>query len=447
MNYFWTSPLEETVKSSERYVRIQRRRDHVSDWLSCYVEAAPTSSNQGTTEVPFQRWFKFKEAYSPKFVTDTLGSLSYAVDRCLDPFGGSGTTALTCRMLGIKSVTTEVNPFLADLIRVKLTPIDGDIFESKVNNLLSTYRVSKLDRKLPTGHPPTLTEPGVNGRYIFPLDVFGAIKAILRYTRDWPNEEARLVRVLLGSVLILNSNVSVNGKGRRYRKNWETKEKSRSDFIDSFRNTVSIAAKDLRDFSNVPVGDHRVIIGDTRQQLNRVRSADLAIFSPPYPNSFDYTDVYNVELWMLGYLNESEDNRNLRQSTLRSHVQTKWARNPNCLAVSSELKNVVRKLQNSRELLWDRNIPSMVQFYFDDLLSVFRHLQRILPIGHHAVVAIGDSQYANILIDISKILPEVATAAGFVIESQGEIRSMRSSSQHGGKFELSEHCMVFKRVK
>ena len=33
---------------------------------------------------------------------------------------------------------------------------------------------------------------------------------------------------------------------------------------------------------------------------------DLAVFSPPYPNSFDYTDVYNVELWAMGYLRNSD---------------------------------------------------------------------------------------------------------------------------------------------
>jgi len=51
---------------------------------------------------------------SPRFRTP--------VNRVLDPFGGSGTTALTCGFLGIDSISLEVNPFLADLIAAKLTP-------------------------------------------------------------------------------------------------------------------------------------------------------------------------------------------------------------------------------------------------------------------------------------------------------------------------------------
>ncbi|MEW3673849.1 hypothetical protein QOZ77_32065, partial [Pseudomonas aeruginosa] len=86
--------------------------------------------------------------------------------------------------------------------------------------------------------------------------------------------------------------------------------------------------------------------------------ADLAVFSPPYPNSFDYTDVYNVELWVLGYLNDSADNRSLRQSTLASHVQIQRNYAPRPLG-SATLDDVSKKLHASRELLWSRWIPNM----------------------------------------------------------------------------------------
>jgi len=171
----------------------------------------------------------------------------------------------------------------------------------------------------------------------------------------------------------------------------------------------------------------------------------MAIFSPPYPNSFDYTDVYNVELWMLGYLNSKGDNRQLRQATLRSHVQTKWNADTESPLKSDRVDQIVKQLKKNRDQLWDQNIPAMVRMYFEDLFVIFCHLQRILPIGHHAIVAIGDSQYAGVLIDVSDVLPEVASQAGFAVSSIGEIRSMRASSQHGGKFDLSEHCIVFER--
>src|SRR5438552_2080165 len=89
-------------------------------WLAGADESAPFSSNQPALQVPFQRWFKFKEAFSPHFIVECIRGMERFPETCLDPFGGSGTTALTCQLMGVRPTTIEVNPFLADLITSKL---------------------------------------------------------------------------------------------------------------------------------------------------------------------------------------------------------------------------------------------------------------------------------------------------------------------------------------
>jgi hypothetical protein len=158
MTEFWESSLAETVANSERLTTSPRRSRDIAEWLGLYAETAPTSSNQGTANLPFQRWFHFKEAFSPKFVADTLGSLPYKVDICLDPFGGSGTTAMTCRMLGVGSASIEVNPFLADLIDAKLSPIAPADFCAGYERLISNLKITKADRAAIPGMPLTLKE-------------------------------------------------------------------------------------------------------------------------------------------------------------------------------------------------------------------------------------------------------------------------------------------------
>lgn len=135
MTEFWRTPLAETVRNSKRLADRRVQPNDIGNWLESYAETAPTSSNQGTTNIPFQRWFHFKEAFSPKFVADTLSALPYPVHRCLDPFVGSGTTAVTCRMLGISSDVIEVNPFLADLIKAKLCPVRAVSFSFISGNI------------------------------------------------------------------------------------------------------------------------------------------------------------------------------------------------------------------------------------------------------------------------------------------------------------------------
>lgn len=445
MTEFWHTPLAETVRNSQRLALSCLSLSDVGNWLENYAEAAPTSSNQGAANIPFQRWFHFKEAFSPKFVADTLSALPYKVDRCLDPFGGSGTTAVTCRMLGISSTVIEVNPFLADLIEAKLTHVPAANFSASYDRLLSGLEVKPSDSLPIEGMPPTMVEPGLKGRFVFAADVYATVRAIVRATEALPPDEARLLKVLLGSVLVPNSNVTINGKGRRYRRNWETRQRSAADLIANLDDAIDIATADLTLYSGLCRSRHVVLCGDARSTLTRIEKADVAIFSPPYPNSFDYTDVYNLELWMLGYLKSSPDNRKLRHQTLRSHVQMKWLQ-AQSVATSEALEETLNALRRARSDLWNPHIPEMIGYYFDDLVMIFAQIKRILPPGHHVVIAIGDSQYGGIHVDVASILVQCVRSLGFCLTESGAIRSMRNSSQHGGEFELSEHCLVFERV-
>jgi hypothetical protein len=87
----------------------------------------------------------------------------------------------------------------------------------------------------------------------------------------------------------------------------------------------------------------------------------------------------------------------------------------------------------------------MVASYFEDMHGILTELSRILPRGRHAVIAIGDSQYAGVLVNVAKILKEMLSSVGFRLTKSEAIRSMRSSSQHGGAFDLREHCLVLQR--
>ena len=348
-------------------------------------------------------------------------------------------------MLGVDSVSIELNPFLADLARAKVTPLSPSAVLKDCRTLISRTKILKGDYKPPSGAPSTLVEPGDSKRYIFSREAFAAARALVRESRKLPEGHARLARILLGSVLVENSNIVVNGKGRRYRKNFMDRRRDARNIFESFESAVEAATADLSSFSNARRTRHIVHNADARVQLRRLRKVDAAIFSPPYPNSFDYTDVYNLELWMLGYFNAPIDNRRLRAQTLRSHVQYKWdQRGFECQSI--RLQETVHALRQKRDELWNKNIPDMISLYFEDLFVVFRELKRILSVGRHVTVAIGDSQYAGVLVNVAGILCEVVEPLGFRVATSAPIRSMRTSAQHGGRFELAETAITFEKV-
>src|SRR6185312_15418343 len=56
-------------------------------------------------------WLRLTPAFSVHLIADLIRALPPDA-RVLDPFCGTGTTALVCAEEGIESETTDINPFL-----------------------------------------------------------------------------------------------------------------------------------------------------------------------------------------------------------------------------------------------------------------------------------------------------------------------------------------------
>lgn len=417
-----------------------KARDKFANWLKGMIDGAPKSSNVPSHNLPYQRWYRFKEAFSPLLVAEALGCLDFWPTSCLDCFGGSGTTALTCQFLGVEPTTIEVNPFLADLIEAKLTKYNqtsllhdyGAVID-KINSTKYSLRGLRHEQ-----WPATMVEPGVKERWLFPRETFRQILLI----REAISEvelvaNQRLMRVLLGSILVEMSNVVISGKGRRYRSNWQNTQKSPQDVTRAFRAAFDAAYGDIVSHGRRQTSDYTLLRGDSRVEVEKSGKVDIALFSPPYPNSFDYTDIYNVELWVLGYLKTRQDNTDLRTSTLRSHVQIhrdmSWAN-----LDSPKLRKTVKALEKKRLELWDDSLPDMIGAYFADLDRILRSIRgKINPDGA-VLMTVGDSRYAGILVDVGDILSELAEGAGYVCEAVTPIRAMKTSAQQGWVASLSE---------
>lgn len=406
---------------------------------------ASFGTNAGADDLPFQTWRNFKEAYPPELIARAVDESSIPVRKCLDPFGGSGTTALACQFLGIRPTTIEVNPFLADLIEAKLTQYDSDALARDLGEVarhLSETQDDTLERL--SYLPATFIEPGVKDRWIFDREVASSISTLQAAINKIEKENhRRFFLVLLGGMLVSVSNVVISGKGRRYRRGWRERKGLPTCVDQVFFESARRAIGEIHRYANRMEPSYKLIRGDCRSAV-KGGTWDLAIFSPPYPNSFDYTDVYNVELWMLGYLRSSDCNRALRQATIASHVQTSRSFAPPP-AESPKLEAVIEKLIEARSSLWDHRIPEMVGAYFADLMGVVGRIHRRLSPGGSTWLVVGDSRYAGIRIAAADIIAELTEASGWRVKRFEPFRSMRSSAQQGGRRELAETLMVIDR--
>ncbi|WP_175948796.1 site-specific DNA-methyltransferase [Burkholderia pyrrocinia] len=441
----------------ERY--LQTLRDHFAQapsWFDGTVLEKPEldegqadavwTTNQNGKNTAFQRWFNFKEAFSPTFVAAAIDSLGFRPDHIIDPFGGSGTSAITAQLLSIDATTIEVNPFLADIIKAKISELSAEQLRRAAADFQARLSSTSSDLARLKHLPRTFIEAAGKERWIFPKSVakrisqyLGCIDAI-----EDPNVR-RFFKVVLGAILISCSNVYVNGKGRRYRRAWKESQATPEKFDELFGIQFNTSFEDVLRFEGRPRSTVNVISGDVRAKLAEVsRAADLIVFSPPYPNSFDYTDIYNVELWTLGYLESSQDNARLRKNTLRSHVQI--SRDYGMPSGTSQtLNSTLLELEKNRGSLWDDNIPAMVGAYFRDIEIVLEQCYRLLTERGKAMMVVGDSRYANVYIDVASIIAELARNIGFGTVVTEQVRQMRASAQQGGLLQLAESIVELKR--
>jgi hypothetical protein len=132
---------------------------------------ATIGTNSGSLSIPFQAWRTFKEAFAPELIQRAVAETGGATT-ILDPFGGSGTTALAAQFLGAHPTTCEVNPFLADLIEAKITQYDFDALVSTYAEVRrSVASLEETTSDLGANLPLTFVEPGVKGNFLFWKDV------------------------------------------------------------------------------------------------------------------------------------------------------------------------------------------------------------------------------------------------------------------------------------
>ena len=157
------------------------------------------------------------------------------------------------------------------------------------------------------------------------------------------------------------------------------------------------------------------------------QSVDLIVFSPPYLNSFDYSDIYRPELFLGGYVKNNNELRLIRKETLRSHVQYKWERCDKSQSIWA--RNIADQIRENTDLLWNKDIPDMIDSYFFDMEQIFKEAYRIAEPHAQLWFVIATSAYAGIEVPVDLILADIATRQGWTLKNVNALRKLRTSSQ------------------
>lgn len=374
-----------------------------------------------------QRWYRYKEGYSVDLIKMLIKNYNKNENGViLDPFLGSGTTLMAANELNLKGIGFEVNPFSYFLSKCKLenySHIERQEFKLATQQILIDAHKISDTMILP------LPKLSIADK-VFDTNIQNYVLSI-KYSIDNYTGSQKVKNLLLLGWLSSIESIS------KYRKagNGLKKKTSKKNIINNNLQVSNILRENYENIYNDLVGENikfeSKIINDSSLNLSQYisnNSISGVIFSPPYANSFDYTEIYKLELWFGSFVEEYSDLKKLRNISLRSHLnglssiekETEYTSIPDLDILIKELKT---------KELWNKKIPLMLQQYFSEMFELLDKIWMSLEINGFCTIVVGNSAYGGIIFPTDLLIAKYAKYIGFTVDKIEVDRYIITSSQ------------------
>jgi site-specific DNA-methyltransferase (cytosine-N4-specific) len=482
LNLFYTPPVANKWQvqnfSAANFVQ-QSARMSLEKKL---IDITEISNNFNRQAVSYQlskndclhRWLKYKEGFSADLVKCLLTEFNiHPNDTILDPFVGSGTTTLVCKMQGINSIGFDILPMSEIAIEAKQSVFAYDLSEiKKIIADIENLRVPENYKKqtpyitITDGAYPEKTEKEIafftewtdksNYSKIAKNLVTLCILNSLEKT-SYTAKDGQFLRWDYRSKKMLNSAEyrKQNGKPplviRLDKGNLPTLKQSLLEELNGVYYDISAIQKN----SEPTKSKLQFIKASALYELPKLKSNILngVITSPPYCNRYDYTRTYALELAYLGITDEKI--KLLRQELLSCTVENKSKIDrikENYIALGKEayFKQIMKIIENNKTLneinysLMERNkngdinnkgVLRMVNGYFTELAFIYAELHRLCKSGAKVAFVNDNVRYGGEIISVDFISTELAEQIGFKPIKIYSLKQQKgNSSQQMAKF-------------
>lgn len=369
-------------------------------------------------KLPIHRWYPFIEGYSAQLVGEALSECRDA-SSVFDPFGGSGTTALTAAFLGISSSFTEANPYMAWLSRVKVNAsreasagkVDFAALQKIARDPLRTALLAPVET-----HP--LLEIDERRNYFPPGIAMQIVTLLAAIDQQTSGATQALARLAVATSITPSSNMIRRTDLRRRR----ASDRGPTDFAAAVSENLQMIMLDVQQYGP-QVGAEVVQLGDdAKGSYTADHPFTTVITSPPYLNGTNYGRNTKLEMFALGFLSDEQALEGLRLREVTAGINNVSNRIP----VVTEFEGVERIAARVAAVTYDQRIPKMIRAYFSDMSKVFRQVEINSASGAEMWVDIGDSRYAGITVPTHALLADVAVSSGWEFNGAKVLRQRRS---------------------
>jgi DNA modification methylase len=380
-------------------------------------------------------WYRFVLSFPPHLVRSYLKEFAVNSESLvLDPFCGTGTTLVECKLNGIPSAGIEANPFpeFASLVKTswgidpdRMLKVAHEIAEKTSSILLaqgiddekiySEPDPSRL-RRLPPDSERLLLKNSIS-----PLPLHKSLILCEQLEQVSHEHGYDHLRLALASALVHKvSNLKFGpevGVGQI---------KADVPVISNWLEEVNRLALDMGAVNKRHYAGSTVYLADSRAVSSVLQSAtvDAVITSPPYPNEKDYTRTTRLESVLLGFVTSKGDLRKFKQSFVRSNTRSVYKEDTDHLWVSQNkrISTIADRIEKRRIELgktsgFERLYPRLTKLYFGGMARHFEELKRVLKPGARLAYVVGDqASYLRVMIRTGELLAEIAQGIGYELE-------------------------------
>jgi DNA modification methylase len=396
---------------------------------------------RGGQKEPLHEWFPYLEGYSPLFVEQVIEEFAPDASVVLDPFAGTGTTALTAAKLGRTGLYCELNPLLQFLIEVKVLATTLNTKERQrtarvVQEIAADFRSlitrADADLELQIAYSRTFSHSQFFESPVYE-DVLRARTALDRFACDEP------FAVKLLTVGILSSLVDCSRLIRRGDLRFRNKKEQAltiSDLAAAIKPRIERIANDLERLT--PISQRPLLICEDARSLEQLPplQVEAIITSPPYPNGTNYFRNTKLELWFLRCLRTANDLSDFRLRAITAGINDVTASKQR-IETTDEIASVVDQLNKTA---YDARIPKMIGCYFGDIKRVFSSVKKHLVPGAKIIIDIGDSAYGGVHVPSHSLMASVLRSEAYTLEREIQLRKRTGR----GRLPLTQALLVFR---